>query len=171
MFNFDAAYSFLQFSKKNSVQTLVHKIKYKGSKMLAFQLGVWFASEVLLNISHRFDVIVPVPLAIGKRKARGFNQSYEISRGIALVTGHPVTELLRRKKGSETQTGLNRWQRFENTENDFELSLPALARHTNILLVDDIITTGATITGNALPLISGGCGRITIAAIGLTQNI
>lgn len=171
MFDFTGAYTFLRFNKKSTVQTIVHKTKYKGERQLAFQLGFWFASEILIHINDQFDVIVPVPLHPDKLKFRGYNQSKEIALGIASITGHPVESWLQRTKQLDSQTALSRWDRFENTSNEFTLTDRKAVQNTSILLLDDIITTGATITGTAIPLVNGGAKSIVVGAIGLTQNL
>jgi len=171
MLDFKGAYSFLRFSKDNSVQSIIHHIKYRGSKQLAFQLGVWFASEVLFSIKDQVDTIVPVPLHAHKLKQRGYNQSAEIAFGISRVTGHPVSLWLQRNGKTETQTKLGRWERFENTAHEFRLRDQMCLANTRILLLDDIITTGATMTGTSVPLYRAGARNLTLAAVGLTQHI
>jgi len=170
MFPFSEAYSYLRFSKKGQVQKLIHKLKYNRQPKLAFQLGVWFTSEVLFLHQDKFDTIVPVPLHPDKLYTRGYNQSFEIATGVSHVTGHPVVEALERIHKSETQTHLSRWDRFENTSNEFCIAKPDEIRGKSILLIDDIITTGATMSGSASPLIANGASRIIVAAIGLAQK-
>lgn len=170
MFQFNEAYSFLRFAKKGQVQKLIHKVKYRHQPRLAFQLGVWFASEVLLPIQDRFETIVPVPLHPDKLKSRGYNQSFEIAMGVSHVTGRPITEALKRIHKTKTQTKLNRWDRFENTSNEFIIVNADEIKGKSMLLIDDIITTGATMAGSVLPLFANGADRIIVAAIGLTQK-
>ncbi len=170
MFPFVEAYSFLRFSKKGQVRNLIHKLKYGHQPKLAFQLGVWFASEVLFQVRDRFDTIVPVPLHPEKLKSRGYNQSFEIATGISHVTACPVTEALQRIHKTETQTQLSRWERFENTSKEFSIVNPDEIQGKSVLLIDDIITTGATMAGTAVPLLTNGVEGIIVAAIGLTQK-
>ena len=169
MFEFERAYSFLRFSKRSSVQSLIHQVKYGHQAGLAFQLGVWFAAEVLAAISDQFDLIVPVPIHPSKLKSRGYNQSYEIARGVSSITNRPVRRCLRRIKSGDTQTGLSRWDRFENTAEEFLLLPDVSLTDLRIMLLDDIITTGATITGTAIPLIQRGAIISVVSAVGLTQ--
>ena len=165
----DMAYSFLRFFKGNSVQTMIHQAKYRRGRGLAFQLGIWFASEVLVSITDQFDLIVPVPLHPSKLKSRGYNQSQEIARGVASVTKRPVRQHLRRVNSGNTQTGLSRWDRFENTAEEFKIDHDVCLGNLRIMLLDDIITTGATITGTAMPLLNRGARISVVAAAGLTQ--
>lgn len=169
MFMFDLAYSYLRFFKGNSVQALLHQVKYQNSKGLALHLGIWFAAEVLLPVQDHFDLIVPVPIHPNKLKSRGYNQSYEIARGISRCTGRPVADILNRVRASGTQTGLSRWDRFQNTSEEFTLEKEQNLTNSRILLVDDVITTGATIAGTAIPLINSGAQISIVAAVGLTQ--
>ena len=171
MFPFSEAYSFLRFSKKGQVRKLIHKVKYGHQQRLAFQLGVWFASEVLFHIRDHFGTIVPVPLHPGKLKSRGYNQSLEIAAGVSHVTGCPIVEALQRIHKTETQTQLSRWERFENTSNEFSIVNTLEIEGRSVLLIDDIITTGATMAGSAVPLWENGAERIIVGAIGLTQRL
>ena len=170
MLKFNAAFSFLRFSKQSSVQKLLHLVKYRGNVKLAMQLGKWFAAEILLGIRDQFDLIVPVPLHQDRLKTRGYNQSLAIAQGISQVSGHQVVEAIVREATDKTQTDLNRWQRFENTANEFHLAHPGEILNKRILLIDDVITTGATIAGSAIPLRKGGVEGIIVAAVGLTQE-
>jgi len=171
LFLFDEAYSFLRFSKKGRVQKLIHKAKYNGMPGLAFQTGVWFAAEELQKIKEKFEIIVPVPLHPHKLKSRGYNQSVEIAKGIAKITSKPMVELLERKHQAATQTQLGRWERFENTSNEFICIKPRQVQGRKVLLIDDIITTGATLAGASGPLVENGVGTIIVGAIGLAQKV
>ena len=170
LFTFGQAYSFLKFSKKGAVQRLIHKAKYGRQPGLAFQLGQWMAHEVLWTISNGFDIIVPIPIHRDKLKSRGYNQSAEIAKGIGKVTSKPIVEVLARKSQGVTQTQLNRWDRFENTLNDFSLTNACQISEKRVLLVDDIITTGATLAGATRPLTAHNAKGIIVAAIGLAQR-
>jgi predicted amidophosphoribosyltransferase len=102
-------------------------------------------------------------------KTRWYNQCLEIARGISEITGNKVLEVLKRERATDTQTHLSRWDRFENTSNEFVVTDSKVIRNKRILLLDDIITTGATMAGSASPLIKEGA-RLSIAAIALTQD-
>ena len=92
------------------------------------------------------DVIIPVPLHPSRKRKRGFNQSEEISMGIAGVTGLPVEiKALKRIAVSDTQTKRTRYDRWMNVEGIFEVSDPDILKGKHVLLVDDVITTGSTI--------------------------
>ena len=137
---------------------------------LAFQMGIWFAVEELNKIRERFEIIVPVPLHPHKLKSRGYNQSAEIARGIAKITLKPMVEPLVRKNKTATQTQLSRWERFENTSNEFSCITSNEVNGKKVLLIDDIITTGATLAGASVQLVENGVDNIIIGAIGLAQK-
>lgn len=174
MLPFCRAFSFLRFHKGGSIQKLLHLVKYSGKPELGTQLGRWFAAETLLSFRDHFDIIVPVPLHQERLKTRGYNQCLVISQGIAEITGHKIMDVLKREHAANTQTVLNRWERFENTSNEFKaiasnaIDLSSL-KEKRILLLDDIITTGATMTGAAIPLLHLGAS-VAVAALALTQD-
>ena len=170
MLKFDQAYSFLRFRKNTSVQRLLHQVKYQGKADLGVQLGRWFASEILYQARGEFELVVPVPLHSKRLKERGYNQSLKIAKGICQITGHNIGDVLRREQAAKTQTGLNRWERFQNTANEFQMANPDMIKNKAVLLLDDIITTGATISGAAIPLIKGGVDKLIVASVGLTQE-
>ncbi len=170
LLKFQRAFSYLQFSKQSSVQRLLHLVKYRGQHQLGRQLGKWFAAEVLRPHSDLYEVIVPVPLHPQRQKLRGYNQSRLIADGIASITGHQVVDALIRAPKQTTQTSLDRWQRFQNTVSEFRLVEHQAVVNKRILLVDDVITTGATIVGSGLPLVAGGASNLVIGAVALTQE-
>lgn len=171
MLKFDRAYSFLSFSKNSNVQNLLHQVKYQGKANLGIQLGKWFASEVLYPIRHDFDIVTPVPLNSERQKSRGYNQCLKIAQGICEITGHRIGDVLIRQHATNTQTRLSRWERFENTENEFHCNNTDLIKYRRVLLLDDIITTGATIVGSAGPLLQAGVAGLIVASVGLTREI
>jgi ComF family protein len=139
--------SYYLFEKSGKVQRLLHGIKYKGNKQLAEQIGIWYAQSLkTCKEIAGADVIIPVPLHPKKQKQRGFNQSEEFAKGLSKEFGIPVnaTNLIR-VHFTETQTRKNKFARWENVEGKFELKDAGSLKNKTILLVDDVITTGATI--------------------------
>jgi ComF family protein len=139
--------SYYVFEKSGRVQQLLHHIKYKGNKALAKQLGSWYANS--LNQERDFSkshVIIPVPLHPKKLKQRGFNQSEEFAKGLSEVWNIPlVTTNLVRTDFTSTQTKKRKFERWENVKDKFDLSEPEALQNKTVILVDDVITTGATI--------------------------
>lgn len=141
------ASSFYLFQKKGSIQKILHAIKYKHNKDLAVLVGKWYAENLKGNsIISKADFIIPVPLHIKKIKIRGYNQSEEFARGLAEGLKISLnTSVLKRKTFTDTQTKKSKYERWENVEDVFELSTAEILKYKHIVLVDDVITTGATI--------------------------
>lgn len=161
----EMATSFYLFSRKSKVQNLLHHLKYKGVKEVGSVIGKMFGFE--LNESEYFggiDFIVPVPLHKNKLKKRGYNQSEWIAHGLSKSMKIPVnTDSLFRKQDSQTQTKKSRYKRWENVGEIFGLLNEEL-KGKKILLVDDVVTTGATIEACAQVLIQQNC-KIIVATI------
>lgn len=141
------ASSFYLFTKKGSIQKILHAIKYKSNKDLAVLVGKWYAEDLLQNpIISKSDFIIPVPLHSKKFKMRGYNQSEEFAKGLSEGLKIPLNKsVLQRKEFTETQTKKSKYERWENVEEVFELIVPETFKNKHIVLVDDVITTGATI--------------------------
>jgi ComF family protein len=142
-----AAMSLLYFTPASMVQHLIHQVKYKGQEKLAVYLGKLMGRD-LLN-SPRFpglDLILPLPLFKNREKQRGYNQAALLGRGISEVLGIPILEnTLKRVRSSPTQTKKSREERWQNVEGLFSIRNPAELKNKSILLVDDVVTTGATL--------------------------
>jgi len=161
----EMATSFYLFSKKSRVQNLLHNLKYKGVKEVGFVVGRLMG----LDLKHaeyfsQVDFIVPVPLHKNKLKKRGYNQSEWIAKGLSAAMKIPMnTACLCRKEDSQTQTKKSRYKRWENVGEIFGVSGMELDGK-RILLVDDVVTTGATLEGCAQVLLKKNC-KIYIATI------
>lgn len=141
------ASSYYLFTKKGGIQKILHAIKYKGNKNLATLIGKWYATDLKNNpIITTAQYIIPVPLHHKKLKQRSFNQSEEFAKGLAMELTTPLnTEILIRSDYTATQTKKNKYERWENVEDKFELTNIEELKNKHIILVDDVITTGATI--------------------------
>lgn len=161
------ALCFYLFEKSGRVQRMIHAIKYQEQKELGEYLGRLYAGDLLKNRDlGGVDVILPIPLHHKKLKARGFNQSEWFARGLSLGLSLPVdTTSMERRKETATQTKKKKYQRWENVENIFEIREPALLKNKHVLLVDDVITTGATIEAawQALKTVDGI--KVSVASI------
>lgn len=162
-----SACSFLHFEKENMVQSLMHKLKYEGKTGIGEELGLMFAT--ILQEKDWFndiDIILPVPLHASKEARRGYNQSYYIAAGMAEVYNVPVkTDILMRRVASETQTRKSRYQRGENVLSVFQVPNSGSLKDKNVLLVDDVVTTGATLVSAGSQLISAGVNKLYIATL------
>ncbi len=143
----ELASSFYLFNKKGSVQKILHAIKYKGNKELAVLVGKWYADELVTDTRIAKSVcIIPVPLHPLKYKQRGYNQSEEFGKGLAEGLNSVLnTTVLKRTEFTDTQTRKNKFERWENVEDKFETDPTQDLKNTSVILVDDVITTGATI--------------------------
>ena len=161
------ATSFFAYNKGSNYQHLIHFIKYKGMKELGFVTGRRFGNALLESPEFSaVDVVVPVPLHPKKQKLRGYNQSEWIARGIAESLRKPVSvDNLRRNLHTSTQTRKNRYERWENVENIFEVLIPEVFTGKHILLVDDVVTTGSTLESCAFQLLQVEKVKVSIATL------
>lgn len=161
------AFAYMKFNKKGIAQKLLHELKYKGNSYVGIVLGEWFGAEMLKEMHLlKLDMIVPVPLHPSKRKTRGFNQAEMIAIGISNQLGVPVvTNQLNRVKNASTQTNKGKVERWKNVDALYELSDPSYFKEKSILLVDDVITTGATIGVAAELLADSGVKAIHLACV------
>lgn len=163
---FHAAMSLLYFRKGERVQRIIHHLKYRGRKETGTKLGLLMGKQ-LRNTSFYMDIdlIIPVPLHKAKEKKRGYNQSFCIAGGIAAELNLPVGEkIIIRKIATESQTGKGRYNRQENMQNAFCILNCAAVKGRHVLLVDDVITTGATIEACAAELHKCNISKLSIIA-------
>ncbi len=141
------AASTFYFSKGHLVQHLIHQLKYKGAQQVGQYLGALMGNALLQ--SERFtniDYLVPLPLYADKEFKRGYNQSTILCNGMSTTMHIPVmNDNVVRKRYTDTQTKKHRAERWQNVEGSFAIKNPKLLAGKNILLVDDVITTGATL--------------------------
>ncbi len=162
------ALPYLHMSRKGIVQKLLHDIKYGGNKELAELLGTWLAHQLIEKHITAFDYVLPVPLHPKKLKIRGYNQSEYFAKGISNVLGLEVrTDILLRKYFTATQTKKSKFDRWINVETVFELADKNELTGKHVLLVDDVITTGATVEACAQEILKSKPGAISIACIAI----
>lgn len=164
------AYAFFLFEKGGHVQQLIHALKYYDNKELAFSLGR-LAFRHLQHENHPlcgFDVLLPVPLHPKRLKERGYNQSEWIAKGIQSVLSVPIeTSVLVRSVKTETQTHRNVYDRWTNMQDVFELADAEKLKNKKVLLIDDVLTTGATFNACAAAL--GDIPGIELGAFALAK--
>jgi ComF family protein len=162
-----AAHSQFYFSKDAVIQRLIHELKYKGNKEIGFYLGR-LTANALLN-SHRFkniDIIVPLPLFAEKERKRGYNQAAVIAEGMSAVMNVPVIyNNVTRRRFTQTQTKKHRAERWENVAGSFEVNRPVELKGKNVLLVDDVITTGATLEACGMAILQIANTTLSIATL------
>ncbi|WP_294627087.1 ComF family protein [uncultured Bacteroides sp.] len=146
-FPLERATSFFFYRKGSDFRQILYRLKYGGQKSIGTIMGRYMAAELQESgFFEDIDVILPVPLHKKKQRMRGYNQSEWIARGIAAVTGLPIdTASVVRRKNTETQTRKSSLERWENVRGIFELRHAESLSGKHILIVDDVLTTGATI--------------------------
>jgi ComF family protein len=163
-----AGYYYVQSSP---MQQLIHLFKYQGRKDIALYLGKQMGH--MLNKSkwiHEIDCIVPVPLYRIKEKHRGYNQSTILANGIASVTQKPVfNNVLSRQKPTGTQTRKNRVARWQNVATVFAPDNIQSIKGQHVLLIDDVITTGATTEACSNILLTGNA-TVSICSLAVAYN-
>lgn len=167
----ERATSFFFYRKGSDFRQILHQLKYGGRKELGATMGRYMASELLPSGFFKgIDVIIPVPLHKKKQQLRGYNQSEWIVRGIAAVTGISVnTESIIRRKNTETQTRKSTFERWENVDGIFELHSSEHLQGKHVLIVDDVLTTGATTVACASALMEVQEIRISILTLAVAE--
>ena len=168
---FAGVVSFLYYEKDNKTSRLIREIKYRGDKELGYEMGRYFGRQLSVFQSFRdVDIVVPVPLHKRKQRIRGYNQSEYIGRGLAEMLNKPLDgRNLYRKIYNPTQTRKSRLQRWENVEGIFGVRDPAAFDGKHLLLVDDVITTGATLEACSSAILSVAAVRISIVSLALAR--
>eukprot|EP01133_Synstelium_polycarpum_P004783 gene4783-5570_t len=163
----NGVFALLYYKKSGSTKNLVHQLKYKDQCRLGIILGEKIGERLLLSSEFKnIDLVLPVPLHWKKAFQRGYNQSTFIAMGIASVLKIPLCEkAIHRKTPTRSQTRKDRYQRFSNLTEVFKAPRPELLSGKHLLLVDDVITTGATVESCALELFKCGPLSISVAAI------
>jgi ComF family protein len=159
-----AASAHFFFTSGSAIQHSLHLLKYKGRK----DIGLYFGRRMgtALNQSGRFnqcEIIIPLPLYATREKKRGYNQAELLAEGLSQKMNLPVIcDVVFRRKKTETQTHKSRIQRWKNMESTFEIRDPRKISGKHILLVDDVVTTGATLEA---------CARVMLAVPGIRVSI
>jgi ComF family protein len=154
------------FRKGNRIQKLVHQIKYQGQK----EMGAFLGNELgkMLRDLHfgDIDIVAPVPLHPKKLRKRGYNQSEWIARGVAEALNKPIDTLtLTRREFSTSQTRKKRFDRWENVDSVFALTCVDAFAGKHILLIDDVITTGATLEACVRAVLTAPAAKASAAAL------
>ena len=143
----EIAISAFTFIKRGKVQRLMHELKYQGNTKVGELMGIELGKEIdKAEITDKVDVVIPVPLHKKKLKQRGYNQSEFIAIGVAKALECEMdADLLKRMEHSESQTKKSKYERWENVGEAFTLTDANQYTNKHILLVDDVVTTGATL--------------------------
>jgi len=163
---FDAVYSYGSY--EGTLRQLVHLFKYGGVRPLAGTFGNFLARALPRETS--FDVIVPMPLHWFKQWQRGFNQADVLAREIGKKWRVPVRNVIRRRRATLPQAGLTNAKRRANVRGAFQISRGKPLRGMRVLLVDDVVTTGATASACARVLKRAGAAHVALLALARTDR-
>jgi ComF family protein len=163
------ATAFYFFNKASRFRHLIHELKYKGRKDIGIELGKIFGHEIMASeVFSLIDMVIPVPLHKKKQKKRGFNQSECIASGIAESMKKPLnTTSVIRSVHSSTQTRKTRYDRWLNVEGIFRVTDPKALTGKHILIVDDVVTTGATIEACATEILKIEGTKVSVAVLAM----
>jgi len=154
------------FIRESLMQRLMHQFKYKKNKELGTQLGRMMGESLKKSNRFTIDALIPLPLFPAKEKKRGYNQATILCEGIAESLQVPVlSDVIIRSQHTDTQTKKGRIERWQNMEGKFVLAKPGAIANKRVLLVDDVVTTGATLEACALELLKGKNVELSIAAL------
>ncbi|HEX2960653.1 MAG TPA: ComF family protein [Ignavibacteriales bacterium] len=150
------------FEEEKAFQKLIHSIKYRGRYRNALFLGRLTGEKLKEKIlSWKCDMIIPVPLHPVKKAERGFNQSYYIAKGLSLITGIPLkNKALKRVRFTETQTALSMTERRDNIKGAFSLKRGISLSGKTVIILDDVITSGSTVSECGRVLLNGGAQKV-----------
>ncbi len=164
------AFAHCHFTGESLIQQLLHQLKYKGNKDIGLFMGRMAGNAI--QSSGRFqqaDALVPLPLFAAREKKRGYNQAAVLSEGMAEVLQLPVIKnAVVRLSATETQTHKNRVERWQNMEGRFQVIDSSFLSHKHIILVDDVITTGATLEACGQELLQVKNLLLSIATLAYT---
>lgn len=167
-----AASSYLYFRKKSGVQKILHELKYRNHESLGKLMGRMHASQLIdCKDFHDIDLVMPIPLHPRKYRERGYNQAALLAEGYAEIFKAKLDlKSLQRKADTESQTRKSRYQRYENMKGVFTLNDSENIKDKCILLIDDVVTTGATIESSAELLLAAGASRVLVASTAVAKK-
>ncbi|MGD1946045.1 MAG: ComF family protein [Croceivirga sp.] len=162
----EKAAAFLLFSDIGRVKNLLHHLKYRNQETIGAFLGDWFGGQIATGNSPEIDLVVPVPLHPKKQRKRGYNQVTLFAKQLAQHLGAFFrADLLVKTRNTKTQTQRNRWARWKNSQELFIVENTGELEGKKVLLVDDVITTGATIEACAKALLKSSGTVIYVATM------
>lgn len=167
-----SATAYCYFTKGSTMQHLMHQLKYKSNKDIGIYLGKLMGHALAASNRFRYvDALIPLPLFSDKERKRGYNQATILCEGMAGTLGKPVwKDVVIRTTHTESQTKKNRVERWQNMEGRFELVKPQKIEGKHVLLVDDVITTGATLEACGAVLQQAAGTQISLATLCISSR-
>ena len=164
----EMTYAYVRHKGHSGVGVLAYQLKYCHNEQVGLWMGRMMGQELVgTDMASCPDLMLPVPLAKSREKTRGYNQSVLIARTLSSAIGVPMrTDVIARSDYTISQTQLNPEERRMNVNDTFVLLKPEAVRGKHILIVDDIVTTGATIMSVVKALLKGGAAKFSVAAWG-----
>lgn len=163
----EGATAYYHFIKGERVQVLMHRLKYRSQPEIGVQIGKYCGAEIQSSTMFSgCDIVIPVPLHPAKLRLRGYNQASVFAEGLSLGMNIGWNDdILVRTRKTDTQTRKNRFARYKNVEEVFRIDKPELIRNKKILLVDDVITTGSTLSACANAILEVQGTRVCVCSI------
>lgn len=164
--NIESATAYYFYRKHSKYQEIIHHLKYNNNTDAGLTISKKLANELMNTDFEKIDVIIPVPLHKKRQRKRGYNQSEIIANGISEVLQKPISlKSICRNKNTKTQTNRTRIGRWENVKDIFSVINPDNLKNKHILLVDDVVTTGATLEAIALKILEIPGTKVSIATL------
>ena len=168
----ERATALFYYEAHSETANILYELKYKSHPEIGEVMGRLVAKELQPSgFFDGIDGIVPIPLAKKRQRQRGYNQSLEIARGISEITNLPIyNKVVMRIVFEGSQTNKGRWERNENVEKVFEMTDETAIHGKHLLIIDDVVTTGATVIACAKELCKAGNVKISVLSLGFAKN-
>ena len=168
----ERAAALFYYEAHSETANILYELKYKNHPEIGEVMGRLMARELQTSgFFDGIDGIVPIPLARKRQRQRGYNQSMEIARGVSEITGLPIYNKVARRNAFEgSQTSKGRWERNENVEGVFEVKDVSVIQGKHLLIIDDVVTTGATVIACAKELCKGGNVKVSVISLGFAKS-
>ena len=167
----DHAFTFLHYQRKGIAQKMLHDLKYNGNKEIGALLGSWLGESIKNSDSlPKIDLVIPIPLHPHKLRRRGYNQSEILANGLSeAINAQLNVDLLSRLVHTSTQTKKSKTERWTSMQSIFRLENADGLENKTVMIVDDIITTGATTEAAVLAIKNGKPRSVIVASIASGQ--